>query len=446
MEIVIENPTKLIDLNTECFIELFQYLSYKDLFNLNCVHSRFFDAIEYVIGTSVSNNLTLSINFDDKNFRNELELLKRYLALFGRRMKCLKLKLEGSNWMHYRLCQRDLQKAILVHCTNGNVKHCSFDNFLVEKRVFKMMLYFFSELLTLELVYSADVGKEYMFWLMHLVAVGELRIFKCSPITMCKLNFNILHCIAASQLETCVIDLCRHIDYEIDELPVNETVKHLDLGRISYDPAILEYFPNIEHLRYNNVLHLGYSLQPISDLTKLKRFELSGSLTTECLFLLSELANRNHLESFTYHEWYPTTEVFDIICRMTNLTELCVNLTVKDCPRLPQLGHNLKNLRTISIHLIDDNKFDAVMSTILEFVKVAKCLIQLKLAFLFGKLGYHQKLYENVVDIRQTNGFTDILLLKFFNCSEIILASEEQRRFVYCKGESVFMLRNLKFI
>lgn len=439
--------TKLVDLNTECLIEICNYLNCKDLFNLKKTHWKFGDAIDYVVSTSISDQMLFTINAESGDFQNDLSFVKKCLKTFGDRMKYLAIDLAHFNKTNENaraMCQNDVEKAVQDYCSvaGNNIRYAVFHNFRLRTTTFlNTNKSLFEGLDSLTWITDTDYINEEkeLLDLLEFVTTSKLKEIIIIPFYLhqMRLNVNIFPKIAASQLERCIIALGKSKRYfDKIELPINKTLKYLDLDECVYDLEILENFPNIEHLSY---WYKKSPLEPILRLTKLRELELGGRLIMRVLPFLSKLADANQIESFSYIA-DATKDEINIFSKMTNLIELKICVTTENIHCLPQLAENLKKLRKITFFLSgnnDDHFCNDLHQMILKFVKMAKCLVVLTLSmFLHEQIKFdYQKLYDDLVIISKTRLSKEELLLQLFYCQAVIISSDEQRKYVRCQSK-----------
>lgn len=432
---------QLIDLHTECLMKICAFLTYKDLLSLRKTHRHFHKAIDYIlIANSKKQNKApkLIVCLED------IQLIKEYLSIVGKEMKYLNVETERA------LCNQNiapiLQSIMAENCNAGNIKYCSLRSCFITQQYVEEYQNFFDGLIVLELKCCLILDTE-LKWFLDYVARSRLEKFQ---VTNKQLNvpFNIFPIIAASNLETCIMNLRQPLNRKEYKTPMltNSKLKTLNLGPYKYELAIIQHFPNIENFSYH--LFDEQKLEAISGLLKLKRLVLTGNNLSSCIGCLSEIAKRNtlevlvlHLSDFTFQN--NIDELFaENLRKMTNLKELKLNLLVYDLRYLKGVGEHLTKLQILHIQVcITMSASDEVINTVLNFVKASKDLrfLHIKIPLPSQK---HQKLYDEIVTVRRTAGYNEVLQLNLDHCEEEITAVADQKRFVCCNGK-LFYIHNL---
>lgn len=275
----IEIKTKITDLNTECFIEIGRNLDWKDLYRLKLTHSAFGHAVDYLAKTS---------EFDFMVTTTSISEFEGFVEVFGKELKYLNIRFNGE-WTN-SIIQR-IELLIGIYCANGNIKRCLLDGFKLRKSFFMRNISFFNVLESLKLLRSTELID--IDWLMEFVATSKnIKEFylTCND-GECNGSCDVLHRIASSKLEICGLNFNSPSDLtrEVRILPMNYTLKVLNLAWSQCDPVALTHFPNIECIK--RFLQSDYSLNPILTLPALKTFELCLKLDTETLSFLTRLAD-----------------------------------------------------------------------------------------------------------------------------------------------------------
>lgn len=425
---------KLIDLDTECLMKIFVFLSYKDLFSLRKVHAHYHNAVDYVlIANSKKRNKAPTLIICDE----DIKLIKKYLEFVGNKMKYLKIDIEQG------LCRLNtvptVKSLIETYCNGGNIKYCSFNRFYINQTFVNKNIKFFNDLERLEL-HHCDMSQINLKLFLCYVAASSLKELQVTGYGLIIKPFNIFPIIAVSKLETCIMDLYNpsdHREYKT-QMPTNLTLKTLNLGSYKYETAIIQNFPNIENLSYA----IADDAEAVQQLKNLKKLVFSGVQITFCFNCLTELSKRNNLETlvldFSGCIWFEDVQqvrLREALTKMTNLKELKLNLTEYNFSHLEKVAEHLTKLQKlhIQVHTIKSTS-NMVIKTILGFVKASKFLrfLHVKLPLPSDK---HQKLYDDIVNVRRTAGFNEVLQLNFGYCSEKISTLEEQKRYVRCNGK-----------
>lgn len=251
-----ENQTQLTDLNTECYIEIFKHLNYIELYHLTKMNDKFYDAIEYIMA-----NKDFTITFSNyENIQEKCEFVGDFLQLFGKTIKHLNFQLVG--WFGkqmYWLLRMHLETLIKFHCMHGNVKHLSFNNFRLRPYFVEDNSAFFKSLTSIQMFSSISYHRSLNWFLQHALSVKTKKIViddRCftfeqmdrvllkmakSKLRFCKITLDV--CTGRSRCFECN-DLTEIAD-KIVNMPVNRTLKYLNVEQCGPIPNILQYFPRI---------------------------------------------------------------------------------------------------------------------------------------------------------------------------------------------------------
>lgn len=440
---------KLIDLDTSCLIRILKYLNYDDLYNLNQTHSSFNAAIEHVVSTKKFLFCIPAVYTDEwiVDYEKSLEKMQQinnFLKVFGRDIQYLNIEFNcKSDKFYVSLCNL-FETAIECYCSNGNVKHCTFGNFNLRTEFVNDSGKFFKSMESLQI---GNVVDEMDFYrIMDLVVLqGNLKMFTAEEQMLCSDTHTVFQKIAASHLETCIID-CESSWQNIDVSSMsphskpNLTLKHLELRRLSYDLRILvKYFPNIEQLNYWVEKNPP---DPILQLTKLKKLSLDFYMD-ECFEHVSffqQLGKRNQLESLKltilidsiFIDNRKKEQFIVALCKMTTLKSLKLHMDFAVTNYLVKIGRSLKGLKKFdfTIHIPDANnkQKSEMMQALLDFIKSSKALCTLKLWWNFDHL---QKFYDELVLIRQIRSHNAVLNVHLLPwVCKSITATPEQQKFV----------------
>lgn len=416
---VTDPEIKIIDLNAECLIEIFKYLDYIDLLHLQKTHPAFDSAIEYIVKTR-----HLPLKIDIRRKTEDVTSIVEFLQLFGKQMKYLSIQIIDSlkqlvryNFTHFDAIVDilpDLEQAIKNHCSGGNVKFCSLNLFELRREFLASNAKFFNELETLDVVNSIN---ECDFpWFFDFVLASGVRKIKIIIYSGFSVSYDIFQRIAASQLESCIINFNNCSDFSTDNVPVNSTLKHLNLGQFEYDSNILaRCFPMIEHLYFEWIsLNTEYLLDPILNLTQMKHLQFRCSCVefNQIATFFQTVAQRNHLETLSLKIWSVSDDdthsnveqsLAEILCKMTNLVELTVDTDLILDQYLPVLGRSLRSLRRMNLKPAFLSKSIAeILPVIYGFLEINESLHCLTLA-IEDILGFQEN-YSEQVRIQRMQG------------------------------------------
>lgn len=230
MEMAENIPSKTIfDLNEYCLIELFKYLDLKSLFKLKKEHQFFHNAIKRVIANKT---------FRFQEF--ELKWCGRLMKEFGNDLKRIEIYLPA----HYRYDEADPVKTeqdkcetfIELFCTNGNIKRGTFAKIEFTKEFIEDNKIFFESLHSLE-IDIRSVGLDYCLSIMPLLKQAKKLKIEVESIREPDDLNEFIEEIDPNQLE--VLQLHGfNVNVLFDNLPVNLTLKHLEIPNNDCDPNL----------------------------------------------------------------------------------------------------------------------------------------------------------------------------------------------------------------
>lgn len=315
----IEKCIKIIDLNDDCFVEIFNNLINKDLIALCSAHDRFHNAINRIISCR---QIRIADGTLLKYKRQKYNVLEKFFETCGGHIKNLKIDWLGPNNTKF------IQDMIVKYCANGNVEMCVFEYFTWTKKFVNDNFKLFKSLKSLEV---KDYDENTIFALTEFIPkmknLKNLKIIDYS-IIWC----DILRLIQPLQIETLGL-YYQNIKWNIDPKIIIKSVKNLRLGGPKYYKLkeMTDYcFPNLETL-YLSPLPNGVVILELSSLSSnLKKLEINnlyGQLQNDKLPEI--LKDLNSLEALSITDEYfgapLTTSLFKCIRGMTKLKELHLN-------------------------------------------------------------------------------------------------------------------------
>lgn len=309
------NYLHIFDLNDHCLFEVFKYLQSNDLIELYKAHWRFYDAIQLRIKSSKKpitlfcDELREPSNFED------------FVRTFGQYIAYLVLEVHGQP-----ANRTEVKRLINQHCSNGNVRKCSFRAFPINESFIGDNINFFKHLKSM-FMDSVDMNEATMIKLFNTItAVKDLQIRGSQ--TECNIDAGLLLSkILSHTLES--LTFCvrwEDISEEIfTGLPINTTVKYVKISTQAI--KLLEFLPNIESLEIQVLNRVkNHSLNAILTLKKLHTLNVfipnSGSAAMNVNSLLAMLAKVNVLEKLRLQD------MRDIASRTTTFSKLrsiCAN-------------------------------------------------------------------------------------------------------------------------
>lgn len=444
---------RILDLNTDCLIEIFKYLSIEDVCEVKKIHPKFDDALDHVV--SKSNFVVPLIKCDEddsESFLFKIDLMRTFLSFFGKKIKYFNFRLHSySMTAAYVISSRLMEIFIYNYCINGDMKVCHFNGLIFDKEFFASIKHFIESLeeIRVDVKYLDD-----FIWILDFLISLKIKRIQIEPNYWFEIDPCVLFMkIAKSELEAVEFSsILLGISGPAD-IPINYTLKKLFLGHnVSFNLNYLKSFPNIENLRIQN--RECYSWDPILELVKLKNLVVTYANESRdfrrFLAFLKNLAKENRLEVLEiadYQIHYSSDEGSDdgdvmrmdeddanvegtrsirslskVVSQMTNLKEL----TIFHGVNLKLIGLKLVNLRVFVINWYPDNMNDAKL---LEFLGYAKELVKLVLR---PANGVNQGFYDAVVRIRK-NQQNQKLLRIHTNGIQEITCSDEQKRYVLLK-------------
>lgn len=419
-------------MNNDCLIEIFSYLNIDDFSNLQTFQNALFDeAIHYALQKH-SVSIELNNLKEPKSLNKQMEKLEELLKKFGNKLKNIKIRayIEG---VYHSYFYTELGRMLIKYCSNGNIKCCTLDSHPFPASFYQKNEVFFKsiEQLTLDnCVREVDLVFIIQFAIKYLKRFEIIsKSFPC--------NFEFFGSLAASELELFHVPFknLTFMNNNLTSMSINSTLKHLNLGCISFNPLMLRHFPNIQTLTIQASQY--YSLEPILFLSKLEKLSLVFSDTTfsHVLFLLTHLAKSNRLTALHLElqlidygmQISHVNSLVDILCRMIGLQELKLN-NIFSRNQLLQLAGALQNLRKFTL---DRESFDvcerAYINDIVEFVKEAKSVTRLS-----AKVSkpYHQIFYDKLALNRQLQENSKVLVVDFDYWYPDLGRSEKQWKYV----------------
>lgn len=434
------NEKTITDLNTDCLLHIFKDLDYEDLLNLKKTHEIFSNAIDFTVSKG---NYNFFIDFN-ANYMQKLRTIEEFLEKFGRKIKYLNITVRNMNDDNQEWLTFCVEMFIKNYCANGNIKHYSFFGKLHREFVEKNKT-FFDSLETLETNWSASNPADFDLFLNPFLT-NKIKKIKINGTYYGRIT-DIFHKIARLQLESCSLDLETyeakedddssdnednemevHRLYQIDEMPINYTLKCLEYNHWGLNTDIVKFFPNLETLETVEVGWYGCpSLELVANLEKLKRFSLKFEVELcdeelDAFFgMLTKLADKNQLESlelgFCWEEVSDEhmAQLTCYLCKMTNLRKLKLSPTNYDFEHfLPQIGQSLQNLQEF-VYQLSHQSFTRAFAQgensaeMLEFLKGAANLTFLEYR---GYLADADKFYRDIETIRINQKNKKLLLLK----------------------------------
>lgn len=357
-------PTKIIDINTECLIEIFKNLNYQELLDLTKVYDGFYDAIEYVV---MHGNFTFCISTSE-NKQLKCKLIEEFLKLFGNKIKRLNFELIG--WFGkkmYWLLRMHLETLIKFYCMHGNVQYCSFDNFRLRPRFVSDKSNFFKSLQSISMLSAIPYHRDLNWFLNGVLSDNTKEIEIADRHFIFTGLVNVFAKINSSQLESVKIkclpnpnprrryshrgyydsddsynndstddeeeedpdDHYKKMGHKIVDLPANTTLKYLSVDRVGVIPNVHKYFPCIEIV--NKISDNHYSWNSISKLRNLKKltFSVDQMKYDEVFTFIKKLAECDTLQ--TLHLYMGSrrreknefeTKISNIVRQMTSLPSL----------------------------------------------------------------------------------------------------------------------------
>lgn len=395
-----EKELKITDINDDCLSEIFILLNSDDLIQLFGATSRFHNAIKRVLPKK-------DIKIDGEHLPN-LERLYNFLKLFSGQIKNLNVE---NLWR-----PRDLQiieEMLSKYCVDGNVSKyaCRFGT--MSNAFINTNSKFFESLHSLKLVclpkdtrsrlngFRSQNDLVHKFILKTTTTLVELH--------MQGIAFNLrdlLNILTAYEIETLKLILVTNTrQMKMKDVPVFESVTHLVI--ISTDKCDWAFasFRNVVNFAFSNV---HCDLQP-QLLDRILGFKMLKKLQLQ----LNSIS-RNEIESFLAK--LPTDletlhleligrsfndEMIKNICRITNLTELCIGSCKHSFnTEYLQLAASLPKLRLFQFESRANATLPEV-SIICDFIRLAKNLRLIN--FMTGdypkECQFGNQLYDKVVEM-----------------------------------------------
>lgn len=291
---------KITDLNKDCLLKIFKYLSLNDLCQLKLIsellkrnHPHFQQAVDYSI--------------------------RHFFVLFGNKINELKIDFSEhpASSKHRQSLIRFFQNLIRIHCSEKSFWNFRFGNFEPLNEFDSENTSFIQLLRQVEFISQNDID-----WFSDMILVSKRN----------------------------------------DEVPKNYR-KILFTSENPFDPVWLTYFPNIEYLFLKNYSTIPL-FNAVSDLTSLETLSLTADNIPSSVLssFLSKLAERNTLEIFFIDITDIKDNDNDVMWpleenlhKMTNLGNLSVRLItkmkieLKNADLLLKLIENVTNLTDLSL-------------------------------------------------------------------------------------------------
>lgn len=426
---------KITDLNSDCLSEIFKYLNHNDLVNLKGAHSAFNSATDHVASIT-KYEFVIKDRHKSRKVSNVIRSIDTFLQYFGDKIQHFHIKCyQGTSHEQCNsILYLHIETMLKFYCGNGNVKHLSITGFELREDFVRQNLRLFTSLEFL----NAAIDEDKLDWFVEFFKTTGLNDSIGSTFDT---EVNIFEKLVSTLFENLSMQFSHVTDEDLVPENLgsarNHTLKHLELHGNPYHTTVLAHFPNIETLAYHH-LEEDHELLSILELPKLKTFELTyGFLEFSNVepFLI-KVARQNKLNSLTlnserlsdtepneYEKHEEEKRLVQILCKMTNLTELKLN------HHLERMGSSLKNLRTFYC----DPANDYVDSRfVLEFAKKAKQLIFLDVGCKFNKNKGKdiQMFYDNLVKIRQSQDATKVLYFANLRSTAELVQTDEQSKYV----------------
>lgn len=482
----IEYETKITDLNEDCLINIFKYVHYNDLVNLNEVRSSFHAAIETVISTTKYFTFQPPIKASRENILNAFNQFKDFVQLFGGIINGIEIDL----WtMCSRFCTYSTPEMDHFMFLNGEIEQ--FINELAANNVFIERWTFKGFKLRESLVVSNPTWWHHVKHLKgessllpgdasHLsnLQIDILWIFRSLPnLLTLKIIENssqivypdlILQKIAESKLEEIVIITSfRHSIEELPSMAVNSTVKHIEIGFCDYSEqfsALPRYFTKLNTLKYIEVDRAVPTHWPmIFQFPQIKHFGIyyDGSYFNDSEFF-AEAARHNKLESLeiSFYEFFSKKEdaepgnagmeaqehsIVAEICKMTNLRKLCLlmDFKFKETLHLHQIAQHLINLREFHFYCESLLTNVRMQESILEFVSCATNLTKLCLVVDdWDDLSEPVPFYQKLVNIRRNQENSAVLRVFITVIRRVLGMADSPTTFIFRHDKFVEMIFN----
>lgn len=406
-----EEPN-ILDLNDDCLIAITDHLHFQDLFALYIAHSRFHAAIENSV-KNVCVQLRASKFLTNESSRER----EKFLDLFGNSIRNLEFSIDSS-WT-----KMDAGKILTKYFSESIVQKCIFRGIAIRKPLIKENLPFFMSLKSLILDRIETNRFAFSAMLRVTIALKQLSIDREYCVTA-----QLLSRIADKQLEKLALGYWVTVEQkDIDNLSANVDLKELKMKIDHTNYLMLQHFCNIHILNVTG--HYIYDrrvLNVILDLNNLTKLSMRFSAPMPQLVNFSalkaffvKLAQYNRLNefSFDFTTIEKEDEIFELVCKMTNLKRLRVFTAGSSIdPYLLKFATNLKKLNDFTIFNHDLSFDSANMEMICEFAGIAK-----ELKILVFNMDHNKKetgyteFYERLADVREKYGNQSMLHVEIFD-------------------------------
>lgn len=421
-----ERETNIFDLNDDCLSEIFKYLSYDDLLNVESVDKNgdFKGAIHLALKSTLI-EIEIRITSNHTYIYEGLNKFISFLKLFGNNLSKLSLRIHMYSYIKLLFDEIDSgisiddstpESIIGQYCNEATLQHLEFHNFRPQKVCLVQNAKLFRSVKELHL--SCDTSfLDFEFQLEQILDTftGLKRLFVQNQNV--RIEGPILSKILTTELQ--VLYLVGEINFHPGKncSVSNFSVRELGLPRYDhYISKLLEKLPNVEILK---ILWPYWSIDRIEILLKLphlRHLDLGWPVCelTKLEPILIEIQKRNKLDTLKLYYCSPYSHdaemckrISNHLSKMTNLKRLSMSIDFR-CnigAHLEKMARQLVNLNHVELYCRTESgaTFDAELKQILSFVEHAKELKVLKLSFASGAFDL-QELFTEIQKARKNQG------------------------------------------
>lgn len=430
--------TNIFNIHFDCQIEIIKYLNLNELLNLKSAHQYFHEAIDYVVS---SKKFNCEIQFDGretkKNYAKVLNI-QNFLLNFGDKIKNLTVRFRNDKIMNN--IKNMLGPFLERFCSKGNVQHCKFINFPVNRQFIERNEVFFKSLKTLHFYQSLET--EGFYAIQNLIGGKnltnlEIQDRNCDITVKAAVVDEILSKIFSSNLESIVLNV-EDFPWNLDEkkfhlLPENFTIKRFDIS--SSDMCImdllLKHLPNVEY--FDCEIFGDTNLAPLVKLSNLKhvRILIDLSIQENVTSFLAAARHTNNLESFKltldagfYDHSDSGKTIAQCLTKLTKIKKLSIPVTPPYEEQWDEFSKSLTNIRDLELNYewyeeLDLNAKSETYKNVIKIVSVAKNLIRLNLILYFDETLCAQHFYDDLVQSRQRQNNGNKLVVTIYCHKEL---------------------------
>lgn len=393
----------ILDLNDDCLTTICKFLKLEDLRSLDKAHSQFGVGIGNALQSKEA-DIWFVIDTDQSSYRND-ENISPFLYKFGDKIRNLEIGTPN----------KELIKNVIESFFNGgSVRKCIFNGnnrVQITAEFIAANTIFFKSLKSLEIMWS-KIDDRSLRALLDAITDSNIETFEIRSLCPFSTDFPLTQFLSTPITKLEIVDL-RHVNQdEIDNLPVNTTLKYLELHASPQNIKILHRLKAVETL----CLMYKKFFASVIEIENLRVLRLYFDKITQFGIeqFLRGLVRKstNTLKEFSFDVCsvrltrVDISEMAKIVRELRNLEELC--LPVHFTEYLQDFAVYLKKLRSIRIadsisgHFCSKDDFKSALCLIVAEAKNLE-FIQIYAPW-ETDIDFYNELYDMLVRIRENQG------------------------------------------